>query len=516
MAADSAPSGYKALVCIFLNGGNDANNVIIPSDPSDYNAYATARSFLAIPQSQLLPISPATYSDGRAYGLNPNVPEIQALFAQKKIAFLANTGTLCQPTTLAEYSAGTALPPQLFSHIDQQTQWQSSVPDQPFTTGWGGRLADLVNSMNSNNQISMSISLTGNNFFEVGKTVAQYAVSPNGAIILNGSTSNPTSQNGIRFKAQSDLLNIQEASLFQTAFAGLTNNSISDSQVLNSALGSASTLRTVFPATTTGGQLNMIARLISAGPSLGLTRQIFFAQLGGWDLHASQVVSHPPLLMEISQALNAFYAATVELGVANQVTTFTASDFSRTYNPNGTGTDHGWGTHCLVMGGAVNGGDIYGRMPSLVVGGPDDTGTRPLDSLHQRGPIQCDLGHVVWRQRRESFHGPAQHRPLRPAESGLHGPMSRAQARSGGADGRLLGSGRDGRFAPGGGFLQLRQGRKPVDLPATAISTGLGASPCLRPSRRRWSPDVWPGTRFAARPKLFEPRHRESCTMPMT
>jgi len=374
MAADSSPTGYKALVCLFLQGGNDTNNVIIPSDTADYNAYAAARSFLAIPQSQLLPISPATYSDGRTYSLNPNLPELQTLFAQKNLAFLANTGTLVQPTTLAQYLSGAALPPQLFSHIDQQTQWQSSVPDQPFTTGWGGRLADLVNSMNANNQISMSIGLTGNNFFEVGNTVAQYAVSPNGAITLSGSTGSPTSQSGVRFKAQTDILNVQEASLFQTAFAGLTQNSIADSQVLTSALSNAATLKTVFPTTTTGGQLSMIARLISAGPSLGLNRQIFFAQLGGWDLHASQVAAHPPLLSEISQALNAFYAATVEMGVANQVTAFTASDFSRTYNPNGSGTDHGWGTHCLIMGGAVQGGDIYGRMPSLVVGGPDDTG----------------------------------------------------------------------------------------------------------------------------------------------
>jgi uncharacterized protein (DUF1501 family) len=373
-AADAAPTGYKALVCLFLQGGNDTNNVIIPSDTSDYNAYAAVRSFLAVPQSQLLPISPAAYSDGRSYGLHPAVPEIQALFAQKKLAFLANTGTLCQPTTLAGYLAGTALPPQLFSHIDQQTQWQSSVPDEPFATGWGGRLADLVNSMNSNNQISMSIGLAGNNFFEVGNTVAQYAVQSSGAIILSGSSGSPTSQNGIRYKAQTNLLNIQEASLFQTAFAGITANAISDSQVLNAALSNAATLQTVFPTSTIGGQLSMIARLISAAPSLGLTRQIFFAQLGGWDLHASQLTAHPPLLAEISQALNAFYAATVELGVANQVTTFTASDFSRTYSPNGSGTDHGWGTHCLIMGGAVNGGDIYGRMPSLVVGGPDDTG----------------------------------------------------------------------------------------------------------------------------------------------
>jgi uncharacterized protein (DUF1501 family) len=379
-AADSLSAGpdvtgdYKALVCLFLQGGNDTNNVIVPYDTAGYNAYAAARTVLALPQSQLLPIAPAKYSDGRSWSLHPSLPELQSLFGAGQLAILGNTGTLVQPTTLAQYQSGANLPPQLFSHIDQQTQWQSSVPDKPFTTGWGGRLADLVNAMNTNNQISMSISLTGNNSFQVGQTVSQYAVSPNGAVVLTGSTGSATSQNGIRYKAQTDLLSVQEASLFQTAFAGLTGQSINDSQVLTSALSGAATLKTVFPATSTGDQLNMIARLISAGPSLGLRRQVFFAQLGGWDLHASEMTDHPGLLAEISQAMNAFYAATIELGVANSVTTFTASDFSRTYNTNGDGSDHGWGSNQLIMGGAVNGGDIYGSMPSLSIGASDDTG----------------------------------------------------------------------------------------------------------------------------------------------
>jgi uncharacterized protein (DUF1501 family) len=379
-AADSLGTGpdatgdYKALVCLFLQGGNDSNNVVVPIDPAGYNAYAAARTVLALPQDQLLAIKPAKYSDGRSWSLHPSLPELQSLFGAGRLAILGNTGTLVQPTTLAQYKSGANLPPQLFSHIDQQTQWQSSVPDKPFTTGWGGRTADLLNAMNTNNQISMSISLTGNNSFQVGQTVSQYAVSPNGAVVLNGSTSSPTSANGIRYKAQTDLLSVQEASLFQTAFAGLTGKSVNDSQVLTSALANAATLKTVFPATSTGGQLNMIARLISAGPSLGLRRQVFFAQLGGWDLHASEMTDHPGLLAEISQAMNAFYAATVELGVANAVTTFTASDFSRTFNTNGDGSDHGWGSHHFILGGAVNGGDIYGAMPSLAIGASDDTG----------------------------------------------------------------------------------------------------------------------------------------------
>ena len=199
-ASPDATGDYKALVCLFLQGGNDSNNVIVPYDTAGYNAYAAARTILALPQSQLLPIAPSRYSDGRSWSLHPSLPELQNLFGSGKLAILGNTGTLVQPTTLAQYKSGANLPPQLFSHIDQQTQWQSSVPDKPFTTGWGGRLADLVNAMNTNNQISMSISLTGNNSFQVGQTVSQYAVSPNGAVVLTGSTGSPIRKAGFATK----------------------------------------------------------------------------------------------------------------------------------------------------------------------------------------------------------------------------------------------------------------------------------------------------------------------------
>jgi uncharacterized protein (DUF1501 family) len=378
LAADASPTDYKALVCLFLYGGNDSNNLLVPADSGSYQVYAADRTVLALAQSSLLPISPKTYSDGRSWGLHPSLVEVQQLFSKGSLALLANTGTLVQPVTLAQYKAGTvALPPQLFSHANQQVQWQSSVPDQPFMTGWGGRLADIVNALNSNPKISMSVSVAGQNSFQVGNSVSQFAVNPSGAVVLSGTGT--TGITGVRTAAQQNILNLQEQNLFEAAFGGTTSNAVVDSQLLNTILATSPKLATVFPNTSIGSQLQMVAKMIGAAPQLGLTRQVFFASLGGFDLHSDQLGAHATLFTQLSQALNAFSAATTELGVPNKVTTFTASDFSRTFNTNGTsngtaGSDHGWGSHHLIMGGAVKGGDIYGQVPLLELGAPQDTG----------------------------------------------------------------------------------------------------------------------------------------------
>jgi uncharacterized protein (DUF1501 family) len=369
---------FKALVCLFLYGGNDANNLIIPADTTDYNAYAAARQQLAIPQSSLLSITPATYSDGRTFGLHPSLvdapagastlPGLQSLFAQGKLALLSNVGTLVAPVTRAQYLSDTAaLPPQLFSHNDQSVQWQTSVPDQPPKTGWGGRMSDLLISMNGTAQISMSISLAGTNTFEVGNQVFQYQMSPYGVVNLNG-------YSGSTKTALDNLISLPHQNLFEAEFSKITRRSLDNSALLSSTLN-AINLTTFFP---TGNyladQLKMVAKMIAARDTLGMSRQIFFCSVGGYDTHGDQLTAHANLLTELNAGLASFYQATVDLGVADKVTTFTASDFGRTFPVNnGDGSDHGWGNHQIIMGGAVKGRDIYGHVPALVVNGPDDT-----------------------------------------------------------------------------------------------------------------------------------------------
>ncbi len=370
--AAAVPSDYKALVCLFLSGGNDGDALIVPTDASSYAAYATARGALAVDRAALLPIAPRSYADGRTYGFHPSTPELRTLFSQGKLAVLGNVGTLVRPTSLAQYRSGSGLPPQLFSHVDQVMHWQSSLPDRPFDTGWGGRLADLTETFNASDRVSMAVSLNGANSFQVGKNVTQLAVNPTGVQLLQGYGAGGNT--GLRYAGAKSLLAAPRSNLLEAAFGAMGQNAIENSEVLSTALAGVPPLATVFPGSLTGSRLAMIARLIAAAPALGLKRQIFFCQLGGFDLHAGQVGAHGPLLAEVSAAIAAFHAATVELGVANQVTTFTASDFGRTYVANGDGTDHGWGNHQLIVGGAVKGGEIYGRMPSLVVNGPDDAG----------------------------------------------------------------------------------------------------------------------------------------------
>ncbi len=369
-----AATDYKALVCVFLSGGNDGGNTLIPYDSQSYSSYNKARAELALDQKTLLPITPKTYKDGRNYALHPQIPEIQSLFSNGKLSFLANVGTLVTPTDLNSYQKGSSLPLQLYSHLDQSNQWQCSISDQPILqTGWGGRLGDLMNSSNTNPGISMNLSLTGTNIFQVGQSVSPYVLNGGGATPLDGYIGYPQLHNQA-YLGLKQILGNSYTNILGSAFSNTTSAAANSAEYMNTVLKGAPTLKTAFPSTDTGNNLKMISNLIALAPTLGLKRQIFYLNVGGYDSHASQLASHGGLLADLSSCLNAFYNATVELGVDKQVTTFTASDFGRTYAPNSGGTDHAWGNIQIIMGGAIKGGDIFGTMPSLTLGGIDDVG----------------------------------------------------------------------------------------------------------------------------------------------
>jgi uncharacterized protein (DUF1501 family) len=383
-AAAPPASEYRALVCVMLGGGNDSFNMLVPREPSAYAAYQAARSDLALPPEQLIDIHPLNTTP---FAVHHGMPELASLFDQGTAAFIANVGTLVEPVSNRRQVEQNLkrLPLGLYSHSDQLEQWQTSVPHSRTGTGWAGRMAEILGDLNANQVVPMNISVDGSNPWQTGRGVAEYAIRPEGAVAMTSynpdfsNASNAALEQAVSAAIDSQLAltytNLLEQTLITRKRAALDAYAL-----FSSATSAPLPAQASFPNTTLGNQLRMVAQTIQGRSGLGVKRQTFFVQWTGWDHHSEVLEGQAAMLPEVSAALAAFYNALALLGVENQVTLFTASDFGRTLTSNSRGSDHAWGGNQIVLGGAVQGQKIYGQFPSLAVNPDSGPEVNPLDT----------------------------------------------------------------------------------------------------------------------------------------
>lgn len=378
-AAFSAPDGsYKALVCIFLYGGSDYANTVVTYDDASHSTYSTIRTSIALPKAildatRLIPTT--ALADAREYALHPSMPDLANLFNTGKAAVQLNVGPLVVPISKAQYNGSNRtlypLPPKLFSHNDQQSLWQSTYPEGS-TIGWGGDIGDLAMASNTNSLFTC-VSITGNSVFLAGDSALAYQVSTGGAVKINAANNNVYNSANVK-TVINGLLRESRSHILENEYNRVTKRAMDAELAITAAISSGTPAGTgaefasfvpVLTGNNLASQLKMVARLIAARSTLGAKRQVFFVSAGGYDLHDNLLTGQAQNMTILNNALNAFYQTTVNLGVADQVTSFTASDFGRTLTSNGDGSDHGWGSHHFAVGGAVNGKEFYGIVPPV-------------------------------------------------------------------------------------------------------------------------------------------------------
>lgn len=377
----------KALVFIMLDGGNDSFNMLVPTSTAAYNQYKSTRSNLKLPLNDLLPLQDFTDHKGRTFGLHPSMAEIQTLFNQKKLSFVANIAPMVRPTTKSQIEQGSALMPLgLLSHSDQFKHWQTARPDQRINHGWFGDFADSLQKDKKDNQISMNISLAGSNIMQNGKSASEYSITKQGSVglIVN---EQDTPLNNALLSGFEELLEHNTGSQFKNSYLNITRQAQAQHQVFKNATQDIN-VNTAFSDSDLSQQLKMVAKSIKAAPQLGMQQQTFFVRYIGWDHHDELLSNQARMLKVLSNALSEFQDSLLELGVDDKVTTFTGSDFGRTLTSNGNGTDHGWGGNTMVMGNDIQGGKIFGEYPSLALNSSQDMGggviipTTAIDELY--------------------------------------------------------------------------------------------------------------------------------------